>query len=127
MDVHLVTVVLVEVLICQNILVLNESYPYMPFIKTVLSQKDLPKLSFSVILNRSPKTAENDRFYFTHYILGLNIFRKIFLASQYLKLNKGVTFLVSWKALSANFPDPTCYSFFNTCVAQTLPLQEKLL
>jgi len=30
-------VVLVEVLICQNILVLNESYPHMLFTKTILA------------------------------------------------------------------------------------------
>lgn len=88
MDLNLVTVVLVEVLICQNILVLNESYPHTPFIKTVLTQKDLWYSSFLAILNRSPRAAENYQLYFILCTLGLDIHSKNFHAYQYLRLKQ---------------------------------------
>lgn len=59
MDLNLVTVVLAEVLICQNILALNESYSHISFTKTSLTQKDLQYFSFLASLNRSPRAAEN--------------------------------------------------------------------
>lgn len=80
MDLNLVTVVLVEVLICQNILVLEESYPHIPFIKTILTQKDLQNSSFLEILNRSPRAAENYQLYFILCVLGLDMHGKNFHA-----------------------------------------------
>lgn len=79
MDLNLVTVVLVEVLICQNILVLNESYPHMPFTKTILTQKDLQYSSFLAILNRPPRAAETYRLYFILCIVGLIYTEKNFM------------------------------------------------
>lgn len=115
MDLNLVTLILVEVLISQNILISNESYSPMPFTKTILAQNSLQCPSFLVILNRSHKAAENDRFHFIICILSLYIHSKIFHACWYLRLNKEVNFLASRKALSTNFPASASYSLFNTC------------
>lgn len=59
-----------EVLICQNILFFHESYSYVPFTKTILSQKDLQFL-FIAFLERSLRVAENYSFYFNLFIWDL--------------------------------------------------------
>lgn len=112
MDLNLVTVILAEVLICQNILVLNESYSHMPFTKTVLAQKDLQHLSFLVILNRWPKAAKSGRFHFVFCILVLDIHSKIFHAHQYLKFSKEVKFLAP-EGTVCYLSAFTSYSLFN--------------
>lgn len=65
--------------------------------KQFLHKKDLQYPCFLVILNRSPRAAENGMFHFILSILSLDIHSEIFYACQYLRL-KELTFSQTGKS-----------------------------
>jgi hypothetical protein len=125
MDLNLVTVVLVDFLTCQNILILHESCPHTitNTIPVQKKKKDFQYPCFLVILNRLPQVAENDRFAFILCILGFNIQGKMFYVYQDLRLN----FLIFWKELSFSFPFPIPSSTLLSVASTPSPQENTIL